>query len=211
MPKSKNKREKRYVPKGVIRPDIQTFITETVNTNLGLLETASLIKLRKGESTKEEMTAMHNLFNAVQFMIMRRRKWLFGDDTEEYYNQVKTANAITLEAYARKEEGKTETYEFNDEQASFVLDTIEACTTLVKDEVKRAPLQFFYDFYGGILLRVGYANKEARIRGEELADEKTLAYAFKKAKELATLTPSQRRYFMEKWGIIELNEVCSGF
>lgn len=114
MPVSKKRRNKPYKPKGVADLTFQARVTAQLKQSMLLLETGSLMKLKFGKLDKGEILALHNLFNACQFMFARRRALdeYKGWPLNDYYEQIQKANKAVLDAYVAKESGVTTAYVF---------------------------------------------------------------------------------------------------
>ncbi len=134
MPVSKKRRNKPYKPKGVADLTFQARATAQLKQSMLLLETVSLMKLKFGKLDKEEIIAIHNLFNACQFMFARRRALdeYKGWPLNDYYEQVQKANQAVQNAYVAKESGATTAYVFRGGDIDLVLDSVQACCDFLK-------------------------------------------------------------------------------
>lgn len=141
MPVSKKRRNKPYKPKGVADLTFQARATAQLKQSMLLLETVSLMKLKFGKLDKEEIIAIHNLFNACQFMFARRRALdeYKGWPLNDYYEQVQKANQAVQNAYVAKESGATTAYVFRGGDIDLVLDSVQACCDFLKIEVEKSP------------------------------------------------------------------------
>lgn len=209
MPVSKKHRNKPYKPKGVADLTFQARVTAQLKQSMLLLETVSLMKLKFGKLDKEEIIALHNLFNACQFMFARRRALdeYKGWPLNDYYEQIQKANKAVLDAYVAKESGVTTAYVFRGCDIDLVLDSVQACCDFLKIEVEKAPMLLTYDYFGGMLIRLGYDKTITKCNQyERYLSQDVINKVFEKAKQVCLMPTKQRQAFMRKWGIVEINQ-----
>lgn len=206
MPVSKKARKK-YVKKHVLDPALQTHVTRIMRETLTTVETGCLLKLRTGELSTDEIIAVHNLLNACSFMLIRRKRHEFKDmPVDDYYQQVFEANQAVVRAYRNKKDGKTSAYVFRGEEISLVLDTLEACCDLLREEVTKAPTHLVWDYFGGVLLRVGFDKQITKLEGERYVTPKQIDWVYEQAKIIAALPDKKRKAFMAEWGLVDVDD-----
>lgn len=203
MPSSKNKRKngkakKPYVPKGVFDPTFQARITKTIKNEILTTEIAALLKLRTGELTEDELLGIHHIFNTCTFFLGRHRQ--FDEELDArlangYCDQLFEANTAIMRAYKNKVEGKTHSIVFRGEEIDLVLNTIQACSTLMKEAVERFPRGLVYDYVGGALLHGKYGAKILTGQKREVTND-IFNSIYKTAIRVLGLPDQQRQQFL---------------